>query len=248
MRWAYAYMKNITKFCPPRWYRYVKIWVLAHGLIVLSVLQTIWWLQGSYFFLTPFYISFAASWFASISLYFSWVLCFRCSATLVFSFLIFGSLYYSNAIMSAMASQIIGVSTVYWTDCSGADQRKHQSSVSLAFVTCHRWIPLTKCQWREKSPNLMTSSWSLSIFEVHVRGSLFGRFYKCNLIWPWRISICEVRARDAFLWWVPSACLKFCNLILVVHIAQCHVSLGGWRLCKWGQTCDSVVKYVMLTC
>ena len=31
--WAYAYLKNITKFCPHRWYRYVKIWVLAHGLI-----------------------------------------------------------------------------------------------------------------------------------------------------------------------------------------------------------------------
>ena len=32
MHWAYAYMKNIAKFCPPRWYWYVKIWVLAHGL------------------------------------------------------------------------------------------------------------------------------------------------------------------------------------------------------------------------
>ena len=42
--------------------------------------------------------------------------------------------------MSAMASQITGVSTVYWTACSGADQRKHQSSASLAFVWgIHRW-------------------------------------------------------------------------------------------------------------
>ena len=32
--------------------------------------------------------------------------------------------------MSAMASQITGVSTVYSTVCSGADQRKHQSSFS----------------------------------------------------------------------------------------------------------------------
>ena len=36
--------------------------------------------------------------------------------------------------MSAMASQITGVSIVYSTVCTGADQRKHQSSVSLAFV------------------------------------------------------------------------------------------------------------------
>ena len=34
--------------------------------------------------------------------------------------------------MSAMASQITGVSFVYSTVDSGADQRKHQSSASLA--------------------------------------------------------------------------------------------------------------------
>ena len=50
---------------------------------------------------------------------------------------------YNDAIMSAMASQIAGVLIVYSTVCSGADQRKHQSSAALAFV---RWIPLTKGQ------------------------------------------------------------------------------------------------------
>ena len=39
-----------------------------------------------------------------------------------------------------MASQITGVSSVCSTVCSGADQRKHQSSASLAFVRgLHRW-------------------------------------------------------------------------------------------------------------
>ena len=43
-------------------------------------------------------------------------------------------------IMSAIASQITGVSIVYSAVCSGADQRKHQSSVSLTFVRgIHRW-------------------------------------------------------------------------------------------------------------
>ena len=42
--------------------------------------------------------------------------------------------------MSAMASQITGVSIVYWTVCTGAVQRKHQSFASLAFVRgIHRW-------------------------------------------------------------------------------------------------------------
>ena len=36
--------------------------------------------------------------------------------------------------MSAMASQIAGVSIVFSTVCPGADQRKQQRSVSLVFV------------------------------------------------------------------------------------------------------------------
>ena len=43
-------------------------------------------------------------------------------------------------IMSAIASQITGVSIMYSIVCSGADQRKHKSSASLAFVRgIHRW-------------------------------------------------------------------------------------------------------------
>ena len=58
--------------------------------------------------------------------------------------------HYSDIIMSAMASKITDVSIVCSVVCWGADQRKHQSSASLAFVRgIHRWtvcIPLTKGQ------------------------------------------------------------------------------------------------------
>ena len=48
--------------------------------------------------------------------------------------------HYNDIIMSAMASQITSLTTVYLTFYSGADQRKHQSSASLAFVRgIHRW-------------------------------------------------------------------------------------------------------------
>ena len=47
---------------------------------------------------------------------------------------------YNDVIMSAMVSQITTVSIVCLTVCSCADQRKHQSSASLAFVRgIHRW-------------------------------------------------------------------------------------------------------------
>ena len=42
--------------------------------------------------------------------------------------------------ISTVASQINGVSMVYLTGCSGADQRKHRNSASPTFVRgIHRW-------------------------------------------------------------------------------------------------------------
>ena len=42
--------------------------------------------------------------------------------------------HYNEVIMIAMSSQITSLTIVYSTVYSGADQRKHQSSMSLAFV------------------------------------------------------------------------------------------------------------------
>ena len=67
-----------------------------------------------------------------------------------------------DVIMSVIASQITSLTTVYSTVYSDADQRKHQSSASLAFVwgiQRDRWIPRTKGQLRGKCFHLMTSSW-----------------------------------------------------------------------------------------
>ena len=50
--------------------------------------------------------------------------------------------HYSDAIMSMMPFQITDILIVCSTVCSGADQRKHQNSASLAFVRgIHQWIP-----------------------------------------------------------------------------------------------------------
>ena len=45
-----------------------------------------------------------------------------------------GRWHYNDVIMSMRASQITSVLSVYSNACSGADQRKHQNSASLAFV------------------------------------------------------------------------------------------------------------------
>ena len=72
------------------------------------------------------------------------------------------ALHYDGVRMGAIASQITSLAIVYSAFYSGVDQRKHQSSASLAFVWgIHRdrWIPRTKGQLRGKCFHLMTSSW-----------------------------------------------------------------------------------------
>ena len=72
--------------------------------------------------------------------------------------------HYNDVIMSAMAFQITGPTCVYSTVDSGADQRKHQSSASLAFVLAiHRWAVNSphkafRGQWHGKCFHLLTSS------------------------------------------------------------------------------------------
>ena len=61
-------------------------------------------------------------------------LCLHCCFTVLFF------LHYSDVIMSTIESQITGVQIVCSIVCSGADQRRHQHSASLAFVRgIHRW-------------------------------------------------------------------------------------------------------------
>ena len=57
--------------------------------------------------------------------------------------------HHCDVIMSTIASQITSLPIVYSTVYSGTDQRKHQSSASLAFVWGNhrdRWIPRTNGQ------------------------------------------------------------------------------------------------------
>ena len=54
--------------------------------------------------------------------------------------------HYSDVIMSTMASQITSLMILYSTVYSGPDQRKHQSSASLAFVRGIHRSPVNSLQ------------------------------------------------------------------------------------------------------
>ena len=58
-------------------------------------------------------------------------------------------IHYNDVIMGAIACQITSLTIIFSTVYSDADQRKHQSSASLAYVgpgTGDRWIPRTNGQ------------------------------------------------------------------------------------------------------
>ena len=93
--------------------------------------------------------------------------------------------------MTTMASQITSLTMVYSIVYSDADQRKHQSSGSLAFVRgIHRWHkgPVTR-----KCFHLMTSSWYI------LRGWFFneGWLGKQKYLWPilrrWKLCHSSLR-------------------------------------------------------
>ena len=84
--------------------------------------------------------------------------------------------HYIDVIKTTMASQITSLTVVYSTVYSDADQRKHQSIPSLAFVWgIHRdrRIPRTKGKLRGKCLHLMTSSCGHRGFSCHGTGVIY---------------------------------------------------------------------------
>ena len=68
--------------------------------------------------------------------------------------------HYNDVILCPMASKFTGVSIACSTICSDADQRKHQSSTSLAFGRRIRRGPVKSAQSNAANVSiLMTSSW-----------------------------------------------------------------------------------------
>ena len=127
--------------------------------------------------------------------------------------------HYTDVIMTTMASQITSLTVVYSTVYSDADQRKHQSSASLAFVWgIHRdrWIPRTKGQLRGKCFHLMTSSWqecSLALSNQYVQVTHCGLVTTYGVIDLGHMPVCFAElCHDWFRWWLV-ACLLPSNYL-----------------------------------
>ena len=122
--------------------------------------------------------------------------------------------HYDDVIMTTVASQITSLTVVYSTIYSDADQRKHQSCASLAFVWgIHRdrWIPRTKGQLRGKCFHLMTSSC------VHLTDFTSAR-------------MTPLYSRKKAKWGVSIWCQAVHCLVLNIHLfCPQHLSVNwGW--------------------
>ena len=123
-------------------------------------------------------------------------------------------IHYSDVIMSAMTSQIAGVSTA----CSGADQRNHQISASLAIVKeIHRWAvnsphngPVTWKMFHQMTPScadpsiavkhcLITRAWFLC--QYHVRNISTDCFIICMFSYKITIFPINVSLPNNFLFY-----------------------------------------------
>ena len=130
------------------------------------------------------------------------------------------STHYNDIIMSVMVSQITGVSIVCSIVCSGVDQRKYQSSASLAFVRrIHQWPvdsphkgPVTEnvsIWWRHHVQS--TDWWILQVFfQKNANLDLVGLWYKschAKFMGPTWAHLGPVGPRWA-PWWPHKPCYQ----------------------------------------
>ena len=137
---------------------------------------------------------------------------------------------YNDVIMTTIASQITSLVVVYSIVYSDADETKHQSSASLAFVrgiNRDRWIPRTKGQLRGKCFRLMTSS---CITRIAWRSHCLKSLTSCTFL---------TNSLKHFMVWCSTQD-TLCTLIsehtayLVMH-TKSSVSSSPWRFADFGQ-------------
>ena len=125
------------------------------------------------------------------------------------------SRHYNDVIMSAMASQITGVSVVCPTVGSVADHRKHQSSASLAFVQgIHRW-PVNSPHKRPVTRKMFPFDdviMNCHIYPIWAGTSNYTPQYLRNIItcsYPWYLLLAQ-KSSYVCIWKETASSVKIC--------------------------------------
>ena len=118
-------------------------------------------------------------------------------------------MHYSDIIMSAIASQITGVSFVCLSVCSDADQKTHQSSASLAFV---RGI----YRWPVNSPHKGPVKWKMFPFDDVIMGMCDIAHWKVVCFTKVSRNIDRLFYRDMPNPYPAQPCVKCSNILDVI--------------------------------
>ena len=145
-------------------------------------------------------------------------------------------LNYSDVIMSEVAYQITGVAIVYSTVCSGTDQTKYQSSVSLDFMRGIHRGPVNSPQkspvaWKVFSFDDVIMVLVISIKEplpwseahaylygrIHCWTRLFGAYIRnfcaadISLYVQWHVKLFRLMVQGEFLGLIAICRIRHCN-------------------------------------
>ena len=139
-------------------------------------------------------------------------------------------LHYNDIIMSAMASQITSFSIVYSTFHSDADQRKHPSFASMAFVReIHRW-PVNSLH---KGPVTRKMFPFDDIIMYNVQGPPLNLIINWSPCWifmlisyktPWFTSECNAwycLLIFCFILYITPISMEHIKHIFILHIMHC---------------------------
>ena len=177
--------------------------------------------------------------------------------------------HYSDVIMGAVASEITSFTIVYATIYSGADQRKHQSSASLAFVWgFHRWPVNSPHKWpirrrhQEDPGSWSTFNWPIFPCDLNSMRILICSDTNCiNVINPFSttwylqcIGLCKIQWQsDGQEWNLPNSQIPECTCA-ISHNAPFRTEMctflfwmehcGIWNSCILGVCSEwSIVWY-----
>ena len=167
-----------------------------------------------------------------------------CLFVIVSSVLSWWLWHYSDIIMSMMASEITSLMIVYSTIYLGANQRKHQSSASLAFVRgIHRWLVISlhkgPVMWKMFPFDDVIMDTFIHTFRVHKYHwencmiiPLVQKSWRVVFWFPLVLSVCpSVRPSVR-----PSVCgqNRVCSVsstILAKSISYLHILSSNFRRC-----------------
>ena len=136
-----------------------------------------------------------------------------------------------------MAFQITSLTIVYSTVYSGADQRKHQSSASLAFVRgIHRW-PVNSQHKGPITRKMFTFDDVIMCIETSLNDPCSDKRYifLCSVLCSSILGFCTIP-----LWYFV---IEYTPFVLIAHLSQRML----WVLRVYLQTNENITHYQLVS-